>query len=115
MGMFDTIKYKGEEYQSKDTPKQFCDQYKIEADQDSGHEYLWTEEYDAEWIQDDKHILGSYLKTSNHHWVCCDDFTGDIVFYRNVDRTYKKWNQYSASFVNGQMTKITKWEGSDYE
>jgi hypothetical protein len=114
MGMFDYIYYKGEEYQTKDTPKQFCDKYKIEADQDSGHECLWTELFDSEWVTDENHLLGAYMKTWNHHWVK-DEYTGNIVFYRNVDKTYKKWNQYNAIFENGLLREITKWEGEEYE
>jgi hypothetical protein len=115
MGMFDYINYKGQEYQTKDTPKQFCDKYKIEADQDSGHEYLWEQRCDSEWIEDEGHIFGAYIQESNHHWVRCDDFSGNIVFYRNVDKTYKKWNQYNAIFENGLLCEITKWEGEEYE
>jgi hypothetical protein len=43
MGMFDQLYYKGVEYQTKDTPNQLLTNYKIEADQDSGHEYLWEQ------------------------------------------------------------------------
>jgi hypothetical protein len=110
MGMFDYINYKEQEYQTKDTPKQYCEYYSIEADQESGHVYLWVEEYDAEWIESEEYFLGAYIKQSNHRWVRCDDFTGDIVFYREVDKTYKKWHQYTATFINGKMTEITKWE-----
>ena len=115
MGMFDQLFYKDLEYQTKDTPDQALSNYKIEADQDSGHEYLWLEKYDSEWIKDESHIFGMYAQQSNHHWVRCDDFDGHIVFYRNTDRTYKKWNQYSALFMDGRMIKLTKWEGDDYE
>jgi hypothetical protein len=115
MGMFDQLYYKDVEYQTKDTPNQALSNYKIEVDQDSGHEFLWLEHYDVEWVKDEGHIFGMYENQSNHHWVRCDDFDGNIVFYRNVDKTYKKWNQYSALFMNGRMIKLTKWEGEDYE
>jgi hypothetical protein len=46
--MFDHIQYNGNEYQTKDTPTQMCEHYKIETDQDDGHTYLWFEEYDSE-------------------------------------------------------------------
>ena len=113
--MFDQLYYKDVEYQTKDTPDQALSNYKIEADQDSGHEYLWLEHYDSEWIGDEDHIFGMYEQQSNHHWVRCDDFDGSIVFYRNVDKTYKKWNQYSALFMDGRVIKLTKWEGENYE
>ena len=114
MGMFDYINYKDQEYQSKDTPDQALSYYKIEADE-NGHEYLWLQHYDSEWITDEGHLFGAYEKQSNHHWVRCDDFTGNIVFYRNVDKTYKKWNQYNAFFIKGKLDYIYKWEGEDYE
>ena len=34
MGMFDNIQYKGRPYQTKDTPLQTLDNYKIEQDQE---------------------------------------------------------------------------------
>lgn len=115
MGMFDQLFYKDVEYQTKDTPDQALSNYKIEADSVSGHEYLWLEHYDVEWIKDEGHIFGMYEQQSNHRWVRCDDFDGNIVFYRNVDRTYSKWNQYSALFMDGRMIKLTKCEGDEYE
>lgn len=115
MGMFDQLYYKDVEYQTKDTPNQLLSNYKIEVDQSDGHEYLWVEEYDSEWIMDESYLLGSYEKQSNHRWVKCDKFDGNIVFYRNVDSTYKKWNQYTALFMDGRVIKFTKHEGPDYE
>ena len=115
MGMFDQLYYKDVEYQTKDTPDQALSNYMIEVDKESGHEYLWLEKYDSEWIKDEGHIFGAYIQESNHQWVRCDDFDGNIVFYRNVDKTYKKWNQYSALFMNGKVIKLTKWEGENYE
>ena len=115
MGMFDQLYYRDIEYQTKDTPDQALSNYKIDFDQESGREYLWLEHYDAEWIEDATQIFGAYMKHSNHHWVRCDDFDGSIVFYRNVDSTYKKWNQNSALFMNGMLIKLTKCEGDEYE
>jgi hypothetical protein len=40
MGMFDEIHYQGEVYQTKDTPCQMLDKYKIDYNQDSGHLFL---------------------------------------------------------------------------
>jgi hypothetical protein len=115
MGFFDTIKYQGDEYQTKDTPRQFCENYKIEVDQDSGLPYLWLEEYDSEWVAEPdpfyKFWLGGHMKTSNHHWVRCDDFDGTIYFYR-VDE-YKDWTEYKALFMNGRMIKIVKIENDE--
>ena len=112
--MFDQLYYKDVEYQTKDTPNQSLDNYKIETDA-QGNDYLWVEKYDVEWVDSEDGFFGGHIKHLNKHWVRCDDFDGNIVFYRNVDNTYKKWNQYSALFMNGKVIKFTKWEGNDYE
>jgi len=112
--MFDYVLYEGKEYQTKDTPAQLCDKYKIEHDQDSGHVYLWHEEYDMEFIKDETSLLGVILKQSNERWVCCHDFDGAIDFYREdvENGGYKAdmWIQYHSLFMNGQLIKIEKYE-----
>jgi len=112
MGMFDEIHYQGEVYQTKDTPLQTLDKYKIEHDQDSGHIYLWHEEYDSEWIEDNDGFLGGYLRQFNERWVHCHDFDGAIRFYREDKENggYKadRWIEYKALFMNGQLLKIEK-------
>ena len=117
MGMFDYIVYKDEVYQTKDTPAQGLDKYKIEQDHTSGAWLLWYEEYDSEWIDDDEHFLGGYIKQSNHRWQFCADFDGDIRFYRDADDNRQTWIEYKALFMDGRMLKIreifdeplTKW------
>jgi hypothetical protein len=104
MGMFDNIRYKGRDYQTKDTPAQMLDNYKIEQDQDSGHWYLWHEEYDAKWV-DDESLFGGSIEQSNHRWQHCDDFDGNIRFYWY--RSEDDQEEYRALFMNGQMLKIT--------
>ena len=104
MGMFDNIQYKGEEYQTKDTPAQLLDNYKIEQDQDSGHWRLWHEEYDSEWIDSDDGFLGGTIVQSNERWVCCDDFDGVIRFY--YYRSEEDQEEYEALFMDGRMLKI---------
>ena len=107
MGMFDYLYYDGKEYQSKDTPAQLCDRYKIEREQVSGRMYLWHEAYKAEWIRNEKTISGYELKTSDHHWVHCNDFDGVINFYRQ-DRPIEAWVEYKALFMNGVALKLEK-------
>ena len=112
MGMFDYIYYEGNKYQTKDTPMQALDNYKIQHDQDSGHIYLWHEDYDAEWIKDDDHPFGAYLKQSNHRWVHCWDFDGNIRFYREDKEKggWEKdaWIEHSALFMDGRLLRIKK-------
>ena len=106
MGMFDYIYYNGTQYQSRDTPRQAIDEYKIEIDQNDGHVYLWVEEYDSHWIDTADPFLGGYMYKDNERWVLCHDFTGYINFYRSTNKEYSEWEEYTASFVNGQMTDI---------
>jgi hypothetical protein len=104
MGMFDHIHYQGKEYQTKDTPNQMLDNYKIEQDQDSGHWFLWHEEYDSDWVEEADRFGGGYLKQYNHRWIRCDDFDGLIRFYWY--RTEEDQEEYEALFMDGQMLKI---------
>jgi hypothetical protein len=110
MGMFDNIKYCNEEYQTKDTPTQLLDNYKIENDQ------LWYEEYDAEW-EDGAGLFGGGIRKFNERWVLCDDFDGLIRFYREDQSRggYKNdaWVEYRALFMNGNMIKLTQTRGVD--
>ena len=110
MGMFDNLYYEGKEYQTKDTPNQALDKYKIEVDQDSGHTYLWVEEYDSEWVEEPDRFLGGYIRQFNERWVRCDDFDGNIVFYReDVENGGWKngaWIEYSALFMDGKLLRI---------
>ena len=107
MGMFDQLWFEGEEYQTKDTPAQLLDNYKIEQDQISGHWFLWHEEYDVDWVEQPDRFGGGYLKHSNERWVACEDFTGTINFYRR-DSDIERWIEYCAEFVAGRKVKITE-------
>ena len=108
MGMFDNIEYRGRQYQTKDTPLQTLDNYRIEQDQDSGHWYLWHEEYDSEWVEDEG-LFGGTIHQSNHRWVCCDDFDGVIRFYWY--RSEEDQEEYQALFMDGRMLKIKMTHG----
>jgi hypothetical protein len=111
MGMFDNLFYKDDAYQTKDTPSQGLDNYKIEQNLDDGNWYLWHEKYDSKWVDDDG-ILGGRLDQSNQHWVLCDEFDGEICFYRHaLDSRQESWQQdawieYKALFMDGRMLKI---------
>ena len=109
MGMFDNIEYRGRQYQTKDTPLQTLDNYKIEQDQDSGHWRLWHEEYDSEWVDSDDGFLGGTIVQSNERWVCCDDFDGVIRFYWY--RSEEDHEEYQALFMDGRMLKIKQTQG----
>jgi hypothetical protein len=108
MGMFDNIKYCNEEYQTKDTPAQLCDNYKIDDNQ------LWYEEYDSEW-EDGAGLFGGGIRKFNERWVLCNEFDGLIRFYREDQSRggYKAdaWIEYQALFMNGNMIKLTQTRG----
>ena len=110
MGMFDQLYYRGEEYQTKDTPAQLLDNYRIEDNQ------LWYEEYDAEWV-DGEGLFGGGLKKFNERWVLCDGFDGLVRFYREDKEKggYKAdaWIEYKALFMNGHMIKLTQTRGQE--
>jgi len=105
MGLFDYLNYGGHQYQTKDTPKQACDNYKIE------NGVLWHEEYDSEWIEGEG-LFGGHINQFNERWVRCDDFTGKIRFYRSASddkhESWKRnaWIEYNAVFKDGQMIHI---------
>ena len=108
MGMFDNIEYRGRQYQTKDTPAQLLDNYKIEQNQDDGHWYLWHEEYDSEW-DDDEGLFGGSIRQFNQRWVACQDFDGQIRFY--YYRTEEDQEEYQALFMDGRMLKIKQTQG----
>lgn len=103
--MFDQLWFEGEEYQTKDTPSQLLDKYKIEQEPTTGAWLLWHEEYDVDWVEEVGRGCGGYLKQSNERWVHCADFTGTIGFYRR-DSEIEQWIEYEANFVNGIKIRI---------
>lgn len=104
MGMFDYFYYKGDEYQSKSTPAQAMIKYELRDDNT-----LWREECDSEWIKDDNAFLGGYLNDFNHRWVFCEEFIGEIRFYRALgDWRKDEWQEFSAYFKNGLLREINE-------
>lgn len=103
MGMFDYLQFEGHEYQTKDTPEQLLDQYKIEVDQDDSHTYLWHEEYDAKWIKESSELFGGHIEKFNQNWIRCDDFNGAMRFYRTVS---DEWIEYNVIFKDGMLVDL---------
>lgn len=112
MGLFDYVQYQGKQYQSKDTPNQLMDNYKIEVDQESGQEYLWVEEYDSEYVEEEGYFLGGYLKQFNERWVFLEDFDGLVKIYRQSDDK-TKWITFKILFMNGRMIKKQYFEENE--
>lgn len=101
MGMFDYIKYRGDEYQTKDTPRQLMDNYEIRDD------VLWYESYDGDWMADDDTLFGGYLEKKNVRWEPLMYFDGQIRFYRS-GANRDTWIEYKALFMNGKIIKFTE-------
>jgi hypothetical protein len=99
--MFDYLNFRGNDYQSKDTPNQLMDKYELKE-----NGTLWVEESDGEWIKDENSLLGGYIKESNHRWVQVENYTGEIRFYRHLDKEYKVWEEFSAYFIQGQLKHL---------
>ena len=88
-------------YQTKDTPSQYLDNYKIKEDGT-----LWHEEYDVEDKSDPNtkglEGLRGMLPPVNQRWVQ-ENITGEIRFYSDLKG---KWIEYSAYFVDGKLNQI---------
>ena len=108
--MFDWVEWEGRKYQTKDTPNQMCDEYRID---ELGR--LWVEEYDAEWISDADSMFGGYFRHNNQRWIECQDFTGTMRFYReDTERGGHRanaWMEWQAEFKCGQMIGLKLIEG----
>jgi secreted PhoX family phosphatase len=112
-------------FQTKDTPNQMLDEYRIDATGD-----LWVQNYDIEDRSDPKaegvaRIYGMMTRV-NERWERLTDFTGTIEFYTSnitggcptPDGGYVfvtkdgngdpavSWD-YTATFEHGHLTKLT--------
>ncbi len=70
------------EYQTKDTPSQWCDNYEITKDGRLRHK---------EWDGDDK-------------WIYHDDISGEIYFYELFE--CGRWLEFCADFLDGVLLEI---------
>ena len=113
MGMFDWVEFEGRRYQSKDTPNQMLDKYRIDE-----NGALWVEEYDAEWIADADAMFGGYIRQSNQRWRPCEEFSGSLRFYReDTERGGHRsdaWNEWQAEFKCGLMIDLKLIEGERF-
>jgi hypothetical protein len=107
MGMFDTITFKGKEYQSKDTPQQAMDDYEIRENE------LWWKKCEYEW-EESGGLFGGYLKEISHEWIFCHKFDGLIRFYRedkeNGGYEANAWEEWNALFMDGKIIKLERKE-----
>lgn len=113
MGMFDYVRCSFQlpikdanamEFQSKDTPAQYCDRYEIREDGS-----LWHNEYDTEdrsdpsaegWVA----MIGCAARV-NERWVPAE-MTGEVRFYTGTGPPDDGWLEFSAYFVNGKLLHL---------
>ncbi len=142
MGMFDEITCKyplpveganGLNYQTKDTPAQFCEHYEIREDGTLWYRNHDTEDHSeaAKWEranpgQTAPENLDRFIgccTSINHRWEPCA-FTGEIRFYTLYDTKDGKmvnadgnggWIEWSAYFLKGQLQQVNliEWSAND--
>lgn len=135
MGMFDDIKCKyplplkganALNYQTKDTPEQYCDCYEIREDGTLWHENYDTEDHSeaGQWLRDHpgKEIPDSFgmwsfvgcMTRVNKRWEQVK-LTGEIRFYSMYELKDGKlanviardgWLEWSAYFVDGKLNQL---------
>ena len=91
-------------FQTKDTPAQFLDLYKIDKD---GH--LWHEIYDIKDKSDPnaegpRRLFGCMARV-NKRWEK-SNFTGEIRFYTTIGDNHKGWIEFSSIFLCGKLDKL---------
>jgi hypothetical protein len=91
--MFDYIRYKGNSYQTKDTPAQFMAQYEIRGDE------LWYNHVEHEWVEDNDALFGGGLEPISSSWERVEDFDGAIEF-GDLEK------DFIALFWEGRMIRI---------
>jgi hypothetical protein len=128
MGLYDEIRCRyplpveganAFDYQTKDTPAQFCERYEIREDGT-----LWFEDYDtedhseaAQWRANnpDKELpeelkgWRSFLRSAarvNKRWTPVPDFIGEIRFYTTMHPDHSGWIEWSAYFEAGKVSRM---------
>ena len=115
MGMFDYLRCsyplpvegaQALEYQTKDTPAQYLDQYEIRADGT-----LWHQDYDTEDRSDQKaegfaRLFGCATRV-NERWEPVA-MTGEVVFYAGDF-------EFSAYFVGGNLKHLETLQATNVE
>jgi hypothetical protein len=107
------------EFQTKDTPQQYMDNYEIKEDGS-----LWHEDYDIEdhskWAKWKKEHPGQEppkeLDTLEGRFIGCmsrvrrrwekSNFTGEIRFYASLGPNHTGWIEFSSYFKDGQLREL---------
>ena len=111
MGMFDTLRVEvkipgcfdclDKEFQTKSFAC-LMENYVISINRE-----LYKECWDYEFIEDNTHLLGGFLRKlpNSYHRQYLTDYHGDITFYGGISST-KFWRDYHARFSDGRLTKV---------
>ena len=109
MGLFDTIKYKGKEYQTKSL-ECLMDVYTITESGRLVHDICHMETIpESEWPKDDN--LSEFQKTfGKWRWVTDQkdvdtNYHGYLNFYTSNENG--EWEEYNAKFTDGTLVEIT--------
>lgn len=97
------------EYQTKDTPAQFCELYVIDKDGQLLHEIYDVEDQSAPAAEGILKFAGCIARV-NKRLRPVTNFTGEIRFYDFVDSTF--WIEFSSYFINGKLQSVTLLEDS---
>lgn len=112
MGMYDELRCdyplpaegaNGLEFQTKDTPAQFCDQYVIDKDGQLLHEQYDVEDHSDPQAEGIWRLVGSMTRV-NKRLVPVSDFTGEIRFYDLLD--FGGWIEFSSYFIDGKLQSV---------
>lgn len=113
MGLFDYVRCQyplpvaganAMEFQSKDTPQQYCEWYEIRGDGT-----LWHEDYDTEDRSDPNAeglmaLAGSATRVNKRFEQCL--MTGEVRFYTGTGPPDDGWLEFSAYFVEGKLLHL---------
>ena len=128
MGMFDEIKCRYPlpvegantlDYQTKDTPDQYCDLYEIREDGTLWHQIYDTEDQSdaAKWKADNpgkelpeelngwRSCCGCMTRV-NKRWEQLPEFVGEIRFYTTLPPRDSGWIEWSAYFEAGKVARL---------
>lgn len=99
MGLFDYVRYgEHDDFQTKSFHNEMAC-YEIRDG------VLYKEQAVYDWIENGSRF-GGYLEKTSKGWIPQHQFSGEVYFYRSVDKTYKVWDEYTAFFIDGKLVKI---------
>lgn len=119
MGMFDYLRCEYPlpvdganelEYQTKDTPSQFLENYKIEKDGTLSYESCRYEDRSDQTLSGIMRLAGMMTRIVEGWEKVC--FTGEIRFYTTIEED-AKWIEFSSYFVDGKLKELVQIKNKD--